>query len=73
MENARLSATTRAAAAIALGPSLDEQGKARLRIATDASADPKLRVLFGAVTDNDEYAIEDALREIEAKIGRAHV
>jgi hypothetical protein len=66
VENARLSATARAAAAIALGPTLDEQGKARLGIAANASADPKLRVLFGALTDNDEDAIEGALVEIEA-------
>jgi hypothetical protein len=69
LQNAGLPATERAAAAIALGPSLDDTGKERLRIAAEASADPKFRVLLQAAADSDEDAIVEALGEIEATEG----
>lgn len=71
LENARLSATARAAAAIALGSSLDEAGKDRLRVATETIADPKLRVLLQAAVGSDEEKIVNALGEVEAMEAQA--
>jgi hypothetical protein len=51
----------RAAAAVALGPSLDDGGKQRLRVAVGTVADEKLRVAMDAAAHEDEAALEDAL------------
>src|SRR5204862_2118381 len=42
VEDGAADAPARAAAAIALAPSLDEQGKGRLRVVAGATAEPKL-------------------------------
>jgi hypothetical protein len=60
-------AVTRAAAAVALGPTLDERGRVRLADLAKATAAPKLRVaLERAAEDADDELIEEALREIES-------
>ena len=66
-EDAQQPATMRAAAAIALGPTLDPSGKTRLAEIAKATAAPKLRVaLERAATDAPLEEMEEALREIEA-------
>jgi len=56
---------TRAAAAVALGPSLDEEGRERLRAAAQAVVTPKLRVALEAAAEGREAEIERALVELE--------
>lgn len=66
-EDAAQPATVRAAAAVALGPTLDQSGKTRLAEIARATAAPKLRVaLERAATDAPEEEIEEALRELDA-------
>ena len=56
----------RAAAAVALAPSLDQGGRVRLAEVAKTTAAPKLRVaLERAASDASEEEIEEALREIE--------
>jgi hypothetical protein len=54
----------RAAAAIALSPSLDPRGKERLGVAVDAVADERLRVAIDAAVKEDDAALEEALDEM---------
>ncbi len=54
----------RAAAAVALGALVDDEGKARLRVAVDAVADERLRVAVDAATGEDDEALEAALAEV---------
>jgi hypothetical protein len=64
--------TTRAAAAVALGPSLDAAGRARLVVASEASASPKLRVaLSAAASTNQDADLERALADLEAELETA--
>ena len=56
----------RAAAAVALGASLDDGGKQRLRVAVDAIADERLRVAIGAAVGEDEESLAEALAEVTA-------
>jgi hypothetical protein len=57
----------RAAAAIALGPSLDAAGRARLADVAEATASPKLRVALSAAAASDEDEnLERALGALEA-------
>lgn len=59
--------TLRAAAATALGPTLDDEGRQRLRIAAQGTASKKLRVALEAVAaDRDERAVAEALAQVEA-------
>ncbi len=61
-------AATRAAAAVALGPTLDDSGRVRLADLAKATAAPKLRVALERAADveADDELIEEALREIES-------
>ncbi len=57
----------RAAAAVALPSPLDEPTRARLRVAIDTAADPRLRIALEAAEVGDEDRIEDALGALTAK------
>jgi hypothetical protein len=64
----------RAAAAVALGPSLDDEGKQRLRVAVDTVADERLRIAIDATVKQDDAALEEALSEVSdasATVSRA--
>jgi hypothetical protein len=62
---------TRAAAAVALAPSLDEGGRIRLAQTAQATAEPRLRVVLDAALADDEEALEDALAGVERGARRA--
>ncbi len=64
VESSLAAPSARAAAAVALASSLDQDGKARLRVAKDAVADTRLRVVLDAATTGDEKALEEALGEM---------
>lgn len=58
-------AADRAAAAVALGTDLDDESRARLRAAAEATAAPRLRVVIEAAAGSSEQAeIEAALAEV---------
>lgn len=62
--------TSRAAAAVALGTELDDDGRARLRAAARATVAPKLRFALEKVADAsavEDGAIDAALAELEAE------
>ena len=56
--------TTRAGAAVALEPTLDAEGRARIRVAAESCAEPRLRVALEAIA---EGAADDA---VERALGR---
>ncbi len=66
VEDAAAQAQARAAAAVALSPLLDQEGKERLRIASNAIAEPKLRVALEAAEGDSEERMAEALAELEA-------
>jgi hypothetical protein len=56
----------RAAAAVALSPTLDDGGRARLADLANATAEPKLRIaLERTAADAPDEELEQALAEIE--------
>jgi hypothetical protein len=57
----------RAAAAVALGATLDDGGKQRLRVAAEAVADERLRVAIDAALREDEPVLEEVLGELSAR------
>jgi len=57
-------AEERAAAAVAIAASGDEEARTRLRVAAEAVAEPKLRVALEAAAEEDEAALEAALGEL---------
>jgi len=65
LEDSGASPAARTAAAVVLSKNLDERGKVRLRIATETSVAPKLRVAFDAVVKNDDANLEAAMSEME--------
>jgi hypothetical protein len=67
VEDPTLEPEARAAAAAALVPSLDDEGKTRLRVAAEATAAPKLRVAFESAASADEAAIATALEAMEKR------
>jgi hypothetical protein len=72
VEDPSQDAAARAAAAVALGADLDEPGRARLRVAAEAIAAPKLRVAIEKAAERaDDAEIEAALSEIDAERARA--
>jgi hypothetical protein len=71
LEDGAADPEARAGAAVALGPTLGEGDRARLRVAARVVAAPRLRVALEAVADGDEARVEEALAEIEAA-GRTH-
>jgi len=66
VEDPAAATTARAAAALALQSQLDDDGRARLRVAADACASPKLRVALEATAStNDTADLEDAFEGLE--------
>jgi hypothetical protein len=63
VEDAAADPTARAGAAVALGPSLDDNGRARLRVVAQATASPKLRVALDAACGRDDDRLERALAD----------
>jgi hypothetical protein len=61
LENAAVDSPARAAAAVALRDHLDEEGRARLRVAAEACASPNVRVALEAVLGEDEEELTRAL------------
>ncbi|MEO7112932.1 MAG: hypothetical protein ABI183_21005 [Polyangiaceae bacterium] len=57
-------ASSRAAAAIAIGAKLDEESRARLRKSAETIADPKLRVAIEHVVDEKDEAFAELLDEL---------
>jgi hypothetical protein len=71
IENAAIEPIFRAAAAVAISPSLDEAQKKRLEAVRAASAAPKLRIALDAVAEGeDEEALARALAELEVDASR---
>jgi hypothetical protein len=64
LEDAEAAAEQRAAAAVALSPHLDEGGRARLRIAAQATVAPKLRIALEAAAEDDDERLVRALEEV---------
>ena len=59
-------AEARAAAAVALSQELDDAGRARLRVAAERCAAPRLRVALETVAERgDDRAVDDALAQVE--------
>ena len=68
VESPTAAAGERAAAAVALGTELDEEGRARLRSAAEATAAPKLRIAIEqAAASADEEALREALSALESE------
>jgi hypothetical protein len=68
LEDSGASPAARTAAAVVLSRTLDERGKARLRVATETSVAPKLRVAFDAVARGDDQQLEAAMAEMEGGV-----
>src|SRR5262249_20710300 len=64
VEDPRAPQDARAGAALLLRRSLDDAGRARVRIAADAAAAPKLRVALDAAAAGSDEAIESALADL---------
>jgi hypothetical protein len=63
----------RAAAAVALGGDLDDDGRARLKAVAEATAAPRLRIAIEkAATEPDGAALEEALAALEVDEEKAH-
>jgi hypothetical protein len=65
VEDPRAGEDARAAAALLLRKGLDEPGRARVRVAAEATASPKLRIAFEAATAPDDEAAFAALDEVK--------
>jgi hypothetical protein len=64
VESPSLEPSHRAAAAVALRDKLDDEGKARLRVAADACASPEVRVALEAAAEDDEEKLSSALERL---------
>ena len=64
LEDPAASAEDRAAALVALRASLDDEGKARQRVALEACVEPRLRVVYDAAVKEDEAELEAALENL---------
>jgi hypothetical protein len=64
VEDPQAHAAQRAAAAIALSPSLDDAGRTRLRIAAEGVATPQVRFALEAVARSDEEALLEAVEQL---------
>jgi hypothetical protein len=64
VESPAASGRDRAAAAVALAVAPHDEVKARLRVAADAVAEPKLRVVIDAAVEGNDEVIEEALGAI---------
>ena len=71
VEDPRVSGATRTRAAIALSGDLGDEDRERLRVATDATVSPKVRIAMDAIqNENDERLAErlDEIPEEEAEL-----
>ncbi len=57
--------TARAGAVLAMRGKLDDEGKARVRVAAEASASPRVRVAIEAALNEDEEAVAAAIDEVD--------
>jgi hypothetical protein len=64
VEDPAAPADERAGAAMVLRRSLDESGRARVRVAAEASASPKLRVVLDAAASETDDALESAIDDL---------
>jgi hypothetical protein len=64
VEDPSAPADARGGAAMLLRRSLDEDGKARVRVAAEATASPKLRVALDAAAGETDETLESALQEL---------
>jgi len=67
LEDPAAPAEARVGAAIALGERLDDDGRAKLRVAIDTAADVPLRVALEAVEGGDEDELERAVEQLKAE------
>ena len=65
VEDPQMSPARRAAAAVALGPRLDDAGRARLRVAAEGTVAPKLRVALEAAAEADDDRLAGALDQLD--------
>lgn len=65
VEDPKATEDARAGAALLLSGALDDEKRARIRVAAEASASPKLRVALDASTEDDEEALHEAMGELE--------
>ena len=73
VEDPSASADARGGAAMVLRRSLDEEGKARVRVAAEATASPRLRIALDAAAGDADETLESALDDLagEAEEPRA--
>ncbi len=64
VEDPAAPADARAGAAMVLKASLDDAGRARVRVAAEATASPKLRVALDALSADADDGVADALAEL---------
>jgi hypothetical protein len=69
IEDPKAEASARAGAALALRESLDDPGRARLRVAVEASASPAIRVALGAIAreETEEEELRGAVEACERR------
>jgi len=74
LEDPRTLPSARAAAAVALGPTLDAEARARLRATAAVTTAPKLRIALGTAADTEEAAeLEAILAAVEPEDGKGTV
>jgi hypothetical protein len=66
VEDATAEPTARAGAAVALRATLDDDGRVRLRVASEGTASPKVRVVLEAASGEDDAVLESALSDVAA-------
>lgn len=66
VEDPQAAADARAGAARLLRTSLDAEGRARVRVAAEATALPKLRIALAAMAEDEEEAADEALAALAA-------
>ena len=66
VEDGRADPVARAAAAVALGPVLDDAERGRLRGVARVVVSPRLRVAIEAAADGDEEGVREALAELSS-------
>lgn len=64
LEDVNAAPEERAAAAVALSQSLDDEGRERVRVAARATGAPKLRIALEAAAHHDDEKLIDALDEV---------
>lgn len=67
LENPAIDDAARAGAAVALSAGADDEVRARLRLATEASVSPKIRVAIEAAASGDDDEIARAVEELREK------